>query len=45
MAAIQASVITAATMRDAGQVPAEIATRHLGTPEQDASLRIGELLI
>lgn len=45
MARMHASVITAATMRVAGQVPTEITLRHLGEPEQEASLRIGELLI
>jgi hypothetical protein len=45
MTTMHASVITAATMRVAGQVPTEIAIRHLGTPEQEASLLIGELLI
>ena len=45
MASMHASVITAATMRVAGQVPTEIAIRHLGTPEQEASLRVGELLV
>jgi hypothetical protein len=45
MASMHASVITAATIRVAGQVPTDITVRHLGTPEQEASLRIGELLI
>jgi hypothetical protein len=44
MAEMHASVITTATIRVAGQVPTEIALRHLSTPEQEASLRIGELL-
>jgi hypothetical protein len=45
MAAMHASVITAATIRIAGQVPTDISISHLGTREQEASLRIGELLI
>lgn len=45
MASMHASVITAATIRVAGQVPTELAIRNLGIPEQEASLRIGELLI
>lgn len=45
MATLHASVITAATIRLAGQVPSDLAINHLGTREQEASLRIGELLI
>src|SRR5438309_1366073 len=45
MATMHASVITAATIRVAGQVPTDLTINHLGTPEQEASLRIGELLI
>lgn len=45
MAAMHASVITAASIRIAGQVPTDISISHLGTREQEASLRIGELLI
>jgi hypothetical protein len=45
MASMHASTITAATIRVAGQVPTDISISHLGTPEQEASLRVGELLI
>lgn len=45
MASMHASTITTANIRVAGQVPTEIAVRHLGTPERKASPRIGELLI
>jgi len=45
MATMHASVITAATMRVAGQVPTDIHISHLGAREQEASLRVGELLI
>lgn len=45
MAPMHASTITAATIRVAGQVPTDISLRHLGTPEQEASLHVGELLI
>jgi hypothetical protein len=44
-ASMHASAITAATIRVVGQVPTDISLTHLGTPEQEASLRIGELLI
>jgi hypothetical protein len=45
MASMHASVITAATLRVAGQVPVDMTITHLGTREQEASLRIGELLM
>jgi hypothetical protein len=45
MAAMHASAITTATIRVAGQIPTDVSISHLGTPEQEASLRIGELLI
>jgi hypothetical protein len=45
MASMHASAITAATIRVAGEVLTDISISHLGTPEQEASLRIGELLI
>lgn len=45
MSTLHASVITAATIRVAGQVHTDITINHLGTPEREASLRIGELLI
>lgn len=40
-----ASVITSATVRVAGQTPVDIGVSHLGAPEQEVSLRTGELLI
>jgi hypothetical protein len=45
MGAMHASSITSATIRVTGQVPTDISISHLGTPEQEASLRVGELLI
>jgi hypothetical protein len=45
MGVLHASAITAATIRVVGQVPTDICVSHLGTTEQEASLRIGELLI
>lgn len=45
MATMHASVITAATIRVAGQVPTDVSISHLGTHEQEASLRVGELLL
>lgn len=45
MASMHASTITTATIRVAGRVPTEVVARHLGTPGQEASLHIGELLI
>jgi hypothetical protein len=44
-ASMHASAITSATIRVVGQVPTDISLSHLGTPEREASLRIGELLI
>jgi hypothetical protein len=40
-----ASGITAATLRVAGEIPTDVTISHLGSPEQEASLRIGELLV
>lgn len=40
-----ASAITAATVRVAGEVHTDLTVRHLGQPEQEASLRVGELLL
>jgi hypothetical protein len=45
MAGLHASTITAAAVQLAGEVRPDITVSHLGTPEQEASLRIGELLI
>jgi hypothetical protein len=45
MPGLHASAITNATLRIAGEIRADINVAHLGTPEQEASLRIGELLI
>jgi hypothetical protein len=42
---VHVSVITTATIRVAGKIPTDITLNHLGTPEQEASLRVGELLI
>lgn len=42
---MHASAITSAAVRVAGQIPIEISIRHLGTAEQEAGMRMGELLI
>ncbi|MDQ2708266.1 MAG: hypothetical protein M3Z25_11770 [Actinomycetota bacterium] len=39
------SAITTATVRRAGEIPVDIAITHLGAPEQEASMRLGELLV
>jgi hypothetical protein len=44
-ARMYASTITAATVRVAGEIPTDITVSHLSTPEQEASIRVGELLI
>lgn len=40
-----ASTITAVTVRVAGALPIEVSLRNLGTAEQEASMRMGELLV
>lgn len=42
---MHASTITSVTLRVAGEIPTDITVQHLGAPEQEASIRIGELLI
>jgi hypothetical protein len=37
------STITTATVRVAGPIQPDITVSHLGTPEQQAGLRVGEL--
>ncbi|MGI8817446.1 MAG: hypothetical protein ACR2G2_19770 [Pseudonocardia sp.] len=42
---VYTSAITTATVRVAGQIPVDITINHLGAPEQEASMRLGELLV
>lgn len=42
---IHTSAITSAAVRVAGAVPVDITAHHVGTSEQEASLRLAELLI
>ena len=42
---LHASEITSAVVRVAGEIPVDITAFHVGTPEQEAVLRMGELLI
>lgn len=42
---MHASVISSAAVRVVGQVHVDITACHVGTPEQEAAMRMGELLI
>ncbi|GAA5154398.1 hypothetical protein GCM10023321_26150 [Pseudonocardia eucalypti] len=39
------STITATAVRVAGSIPVEVSVRHIGTTDQEAGMRMGELLV